>query len=142
MAFSASLTSETGPAQTASNRAEVRKRCFMAATISFNKGLTSCECVIRNLSESGARLDVASPVSLPTFFHLYIPAQQKQLFVELKWRSESEVGIEFCDEGLGATTALEHRDQSSASLRHRIRELEAEVGRLQNRIIQLTEGAI
>ena len=142
MASSASLTYETGSAPAASNRAEVRKRCFMTATISFNKGLTTCACVIRNLSESGARLDVASPLALPTFFHLYIPAQQKQRYAELKWRSDSEAGIEFRDEGLAAEAAPKHQDQSGVSLSRRIRELEAEIVRLQNRITQLTEGAI
>ena len=139
---SVSLPPGTGPLQTPSNRAEVRKRSFIAGTITFNKGLTTCVCIIRNLSEGGARLEINSAVSLPTFFYLYIPSQQKQLYVEMKWRSETEAGIGFCDEELAAEAAPEHRDQSGESLRRRIRELEAEVARLQNRIIQLTEGAI
>ena len=142
MSSSPSFAPETEPVQTAANRAEVRKRCFMAATISFNKGLTACPCVIRNLSRSGARIDVNSAVSLPTFFHLYIPSQQKQLYAELKWRSDSEAGIEFCDEGLAAEDTSKHEVQSGDSLKRRVRELEAEVLRLQNRITQLTEGTI
>ena len=115
----------------------------MAGTISFNKGLTTCECVIRNISEGGARLDVGSAVSLPSFFHLYIPMQQKQLYAELKWQSENEAGIQFCDQERAAGAMLERPDQGpSAAWRRRVRELEEEVVRLQNRILQLTDGGI
>lgn len=115
----------------------------MAGTISFNKGLTTCECVIRNISEGGARLDVSSAVSLPTFFHLFIPMQQKQLYAELKWRSESEAGIQFCDEARATGVVLKRSDEeSNAAWRRRVRELEEEVVRLQNRILQLTDGGI
>ena len=139
MASSASPTPEPGQAQIISKRAELRKRCFLAATISFNRGLSTCECMIRNLSEGGARLDVNSAVSLPAFFHLYIPVQDKRLYAELKWRSENEAGIQFCDEE-PAREAANHTVQADAALKLRIRELEAEVVRLQNRISQLTEG--
>jgi hypothetical protein len=143
MPSSASLGAETGPAQAASNRAEVRKRCFMAATISFNKGLTTCECVIRNISEGGARIDVDSALSLPTFFHLYIPIQQRRLYAELKWRSESEAGIQFCNEGSSSEPVLFGSGaDENAALKRRVRDLEAEVVRLQNRILQLTDGAV
>jgi hypothetical protein len=138
MVSAASLIPETDQTETASKRAELRKRCFMGATISYNKGLTTCECVIRNISESGARLDLPSRVPLPEFFHLYIPAQGKRLYVELKWRSENEAGIQFRDEGL--TPTADQTVQDDAALKRRIRELEAEVVRLQGRTMQLTEG--
>ena len=136
---SSSSTPEAGQTQIIAKRAEVRKRCFLAATISFNRGLTTCECMIRNLSEGGARLDVNSDVSLPTFFHLSIPVQDKRLYAELKWRSENEAGIQFCDEE-PVSAASKQTVEVDAALKLRIRELEAEVLQLRNRITQLTEG--
>ncbi|GJD96775.1 hypothetical protein OCOJLMKI_4000 [Methylobacterium iners] len=112
----------------------------MAATITFNKGLTSQECVIRNTSEGGARIDIDRAVALPTHFELYIPIQQKRLQAELRWRSENEAGIQFRRED--KASEAESTQEESAALRRRIKELEAEVLRLQNRILQLTDGAI
>jgi DNA mismatch repair protein MutH len=140
MSSAAPSQAEPESAKTTSNRAEVRKRCFMAATITFNKGLTTWECVVRNISEGGARIDIDRAVALPTHFELYIPIQQKRLQAELKWRSENEAGIQFRREEEEAEA--ESNQEESAALRRRIKELEAEVLRLQNRILQLTDGAI
>lgn len=140
MSFSGSAPTDTVSAA-ASKRTKVRRRCLLAAKISFDKGLTQCECEIRNISESGARLKIGTAVSLPRFFHLFIFAQQRRLHAELKWRSESEAGIQFCDEAADGASS-DYRDEDAASLRRRIRELEAEVGRLHSRIAQLTESSI
>ena len=45
------------------NRAAPRQRVFKAGTIEF--GGSTIDCVVRNISESGAALEVASPVVFP-----------------------------------------------------------------------------
>lgn len=118
----------------------MRKRCFMAATISFNNGATTCDCVVRNLSENGARIDLGVFASVPMYFELHIPLRQQRFKAELKWRSETEAGVQFLQEdGVEAVTGGSEQ-KATAALQLRIRELEAEVVRLQNRFMQLTEG--
>ena len=74
------------------------------------------------------------------YFELYIPLQQQRFKAELKWRSETEAGVRFIQED-GEEAAKGGPDlKATAALQLRIRELEAEVIRLQNRIMQLTEG--
>jgi hypothetical protein len=73
-------------------RKALRHRTFKGASIEFRGG--SIDCTVRNLSEKGATLDVASPVGIPDRFHLHIkgdPARKCHLI----WRKELRIGIEF-----------------------------------------------
>lgn len=50
------------------HRSTLRHRVLKAATISFGGGAISC--TVRNLSVSGASLEVASPIGIPETFAL------------------------------------------------------------------------
>lgn len=51
-----------------------RRRVFKAAMIEFRGGTFSC--VVRNLSESGAHLEVPSQIGIPHEFILKFPAAE------------------------------------------------------------------
>ena len=74
-------------------RAERRRRVFKAAMIEFPGGAFSC--AVRNLSDSGAQLDVPSLVGIPHEFTLSIPTAQFRLPCRAVWRSERRIGIAF-----------------------------------------------
>jgi hypothetical protein len=47
-----------------------RHRVFKHGTVAFRSG-GSVDCTVRNISSSGARIDVAIPIRLPQSFHAY-----------------------------------------------------------------------
>jgi PilZ domain len=111
-------------------------RTLIAAKISFNNGQSTLDCLIRNLSDTGAKLIVSAAIALPDGFDLLIPQKSVTRRVRIVWRRGEAMGVRF-DEGAPRS---ESRDPDASSLTRRMRELAAEVARLQSRILQLTEG--
>jgi hypothetical protein len=75
------------------NRKAVRRRVLKSATIEFDNGAFSC--AVRNLSESGAALDVPSSLGIPHEFQLVIQANQMTRNCRVVWRQESRIGVAF-----------------------------------------------
>jgi hypothetical protein len=107
----------------------------MGASIRFNNDSSSVECLVRNISQSGARLSVSPAVGLPQTFSLLIPQKGLSREARLIWRSETEVGVAFV-----VPAAVQSDPEGEAVLRRRVRELERELAQLQSRIIELSAG--
>ena len=58
-------------------------------------GAKRVNCVVRNFSSTGARLEVALPASLPDTFDLVFDDNRSTLACRVKWRRERDVGVEF-----------------------------------------------
>ncbi len=54
-------------------RALVRRKTFIKGRIYFNKRLSSMDCIIRDVTDKGARLEFSDSVALPDSFELYLP---------------------------------------------------------------------
>ena len=54
-------------------RRAIRVRTFLQARISYGEGAISTECTVSQLSDTGARLTVASTVALPDVFDIAVP---------------------------------------------------------------------
>ena len=119
----------------ANRRDKPRLRSLIAATILYNNGQSTLDCVIRNLSEDGAKLAVPAEIALPDRFELAIPQRNKLYRAAMVWRRADEVGISLED----PCTAPDE-PASDAVLRRRVRALEAEIAQLKSRIVQLTQG--
>ena len=117
-------------------RAAPRMRTLIAAKISFNNGQSTLDCLIRNLSDTGAKLIVSEAIALPDRFDLFIPQKSVTRRGRIVWRRGEEMGVRFDEDA----PRSESRDPDATSLTRRMRELAAEVARLQSRILQLTEG--
>jgi hypothetical protein len=57
--------------------------------------LRAIDCTVRNLSETGAALEVTTPVGIPERFTLVIEADQRQVQCHLVWRKERRIGVLF-----------------------------------------------
>lgn len=75
------------------HRAAPRHRTLKAATIEFSGGGISC--VIRNISETGAMLDVTSPVGIPERFSLVPATEDNRYSCRVVWRKEKRIGVIF-----------------------------------------------
>lgn len=117
------------------HRREIRQRTFLKGRILFNKGASSMDCLVRDMSSSGARLSLTETTVLPETFDLYIPQKEKTYRSTLAWRRADGVGITFVDEAAPAPVpapapapAAAQPDDSASllTLVRRVTELEAE----------------
>lgn len=76
-------------------RAKVRKRCFLGARIQFNNRRSSFDCLVRDLSASGARLEMSTFESMPDEFDLFIPQHDRHYRVKVMWRRNNLCGVSF-----------------------------------------------
>jgi len=74
-------------------RSKSRHRVLKAGTIEFGGG--AIDCTIRNFSDTGAALDVTSPVGIPERFTLSIKADGAHLICTVVWRKEKRIGVRF-----------------------------------------------
>jgi hypothetical protein len=74
-------------------RSAPRYRVLKGATITF--GGNGVDCTVRNLSSSGAAIEVANPVGLPPSFMLVIEADQFIRRCRPVWRSDKRIGVAF-----------------------------------------------
>jgi len=74
-------------------RVTSRNRVLKAGTIEFGGG--AIDCTVRNVSNTGAALDVTSPVGIPEKFTLVVPADGLRLPCRIVWRRERRIGVAF-----------------------------------------------
>jgi PilZ domain len=74
-------------------RSAPRHRVLKAGTIEFGGG--AIDCVIRNLSVTGAALEVFSQVGIPERFALVVPSDGLHLRCEVAWRRNYRIGVTF-----------------------------------------------
>jgi hypothetical protein len=77
------------------SRTKLRKRCFLGARIQFNNRRSTFDCVVRDISGSGARLELATLESMPDEFDLVIPQQDRQYRARVMWRRNNLCGVSF-----------------------------------------------
>ena len=70
-----------------------RHRVLKAGTISF--GGAGISCTIRNFSETGAALEVISPIGIPEEFSLVIETDNLTRQCRVVWRKERRIGVTF-----------------------------------------------
>lgn len=70
-----------------------RSRVVKTGTIEFGGG--ALECTVRNLSKTGAALDVKSPVSIPDQFALVLTTSGLHFACRVMWRGKNRIGVKF-----------------------------------------------
>ncbi|MGJ3264458.1 MAG: PilZ domain-containing protein [Salinarimonas sp.] len=121
-------------------RASPRRRALIAARIRYGNGAVTVDCVVRNISETGAKIDLSEGVALPDHFEIVIPQLNVVHHAELRWRHAHEAGIAFVDAPADEAPASHAAAPTEAALKARIRALEAEIVRLRERILELGGG--
>lgn len=56
---------------------------------------TLIDCVIRDMSDSGARLEFGGPTEIPPKFKLLFTSSKQAVPVEVTWRRGFSVGVRF-----------------------------------------------
>jgi hypothetical protein len=76
-------------------RSNKRYPTRLGGRIIFGEPGSSVTCLVRDVSDSGARLAVIEPVDIPPVFELRIPARRLAAQVRVMWVHEGEYGVMF-----------------------------------------------
>lgn len=75
-------------------RIAVRQRVLKQGTLAFAGG-GGIDCTVRNISSSGARIDIACPMGLPPSFTLVIKSDQFLRRCHPVWSKDRTIGVAF-----------------------------------------------
>lgn len=74
-------------------RAIPRKRVLISGTIQFAAGMINC--LVRDMSITGAALDVSEPHSVPERFNLVFKTDGTHIPCHVVWRQDQRIGVAF-----------------------------------------------
>jgi hypothetical protein len=77
-------------------RKKPRHRALKAGRIVFQRR-SVLDCTVRNLSSTGACLDMPSTVGVPDVFELIIESEGITRSCRIAWRSERRIGVHFSE---------------------------------------------
>lgn len=79
----------------ADKRRAPRKRVLKGATIAFNDRASTMPCVVRDFSDTGARLRISKGQAVPGHFDLIIEMDGIDVPCSVAWRRGDEIGVLF-----------------------------------------------
>lgn len=115
-------------------RGEHRGRTYLGGQVAFNNRCSTIDCLVRNMSQSGAKIEFPRAVLVPSEFELIIPQRRNSRRVRIVWREAKALGVAFVDPDAGTLIPIE--------VARRMRKLKAERDMLAQRIRELTGSAI
>ena len=107
--------------------------------IVFNKGYSTLDCVVRDITTNGAKLQVAQAAAVPERFDLVLPLRHETHHAVVRWRRGEEIGVAFERQGLeqanGGVDAevlarLQRLEAETISLHRLLAEMQAEMAQL------------
>ncbi len=79
-------------------RALVRHKTFIKGRIYFNNRLSSMDCIVRDVTNNGGRLEVSESVPIPDAFEIYMPNKDEYFHAHVEWRKGGNVGVSWSSE--------------------------------------------
>lgn len=108
-----------------------RQKSFLRGFVYFDKRRGVMSCLVRDLSENGARIIFSQSVNIPGTINLHIPQRDQTFRAKVTWRRGDEIG-------LALTSAVPVVAASAESeLIQRVAQLETEIIALKRTIKQL-----
>ncbi len=104
-------------------RGSRRSKSFLRGFVYVSRKRGALACLIRDLSEKGARIVFSDTVTLPDVVELYIPQRDQTLRARVEWRRNDEIG-------LGFTERTAEAPPSATEVVQRVAMLEAEIASL------------
>jgi hypothetical protein len=109
---------------------------MLVAKLSFNQGAVSVDCVVSNISRTGARLSVSADVVLAQTMRFLVPQREIDVPVRMVWRRGPVVALSF--EPPAESAASPPREKSLEEENRRLRILLVE---MEQRLKRMQEGA-
>ena len=108
-------------------RKQSRGKSFLQGRVYYNGRRSSADCIVRDITEAGARLKFADSPAVPEVFELHIPNKQESFRAHVIWNHGSEIGVMF--EAPGTPDG-----ELVSGLVERVARLERELATLKRRI--------
>ena len=106
-------------------RRSERQKSFLRGCVYFNKRRGAIDCLIRDISDSGARIIFSDTVNVPDLIDLYIPQKERTVRARVQWRHGDEIGLAFPDAARAAGGS-----PAAGELAQRVSQLETEIASL------------
>ena len=100
----------------------LRSRTFLKGIVYYDNRRASIECTIRDLSDTGARVEFTTLVTVPDNIELHIPQKQTFLPARVRRRDGYEIGVSFQTQ-----RSDEPRRAIDGDLAERVTKIEAEL---------------
>lgn len=117
--------------QMVESRRSDRIRTFLRARIVFNNQNSTIDCTVKNISPTGAKIDICNALTVPETFDLIIPQKGRTYRARISWRDADSMGVRFIQDEAAAP--------SWDATESKIERLEAENRRLRKHVIALTK---
>ena len=72
-----------------------RRKCFLRAFVYFEGRGTAVDCIVRDISDIGARLQFDKPLVLNELLDLHIPIKGQRFHAEKRWHDGDQIGVTF-----------------------------------------------
>lgn len=118
-------------------RSRQRQKSFLQGFVNFDKRRGAIGCLVRDLSEDGARIILSETVTIPDVVELHIPQRGQTHRAHVQWRRGDEIGLAFV---VAKTTAAPSAKEGE--LMQRVAELESEIAALRRTLRQLKRDKI
>ena len=78
-------------------RSRERNRVYKAGKIIFNDRYSVVDCAIKDISATGAKLKLSTPMLLPETFELRFVGEQRTIKAKCRWTRGNMIGVEFLE---------------------------------------------
>jgi hypothetical protein len=110
-----------------------RDPVYYGATLAFNARKSTFACLVRNLNDAGAKVEIDCALTLPDEVDFVVERKQLSGKARLIWRDQTAAGLSF-------STPLQQRDATPSDLARRLRASKRANDQLRARIEQLSSG--
>jgi PilZ domain len=119
-------------AKMSERRGTRRQKSFLRGFVYFDKRRGVMSCLVRDFSDTGARIIFSGTVTVPDVINLHIPQREQTLRAQVQWRRADEIGLAFAPANPATATSPQESE-----LIQRVAQLETEIGALKRTIKQL-----
>ena len=119
----------------AERRHTSRQKSFLRGLVYLGNSPSAVSCLVRDMSDTGARLTFSAPIAATEMLELHIPVKGQTLRGKVKWREADEIGIAFVSDA-GAETP----PASDNELAVRVARLEGEIVALKQMVKRLQKA--
>jgi len=111
-----------------------RSKSFLRGLVYVSRKRGGLSCLIRDLSDKGARIVFSDTVTLPDTVELYIPQREQTLRARVTWRRNDEIGLAF-----SAAERPAEAPPTATEVADRVAVLEAEIASLRALLKRIKE---
>jgi hypothetical protein len=79
-------------------RQHPRQRVYYGGAVAFNAGRSTLDCIVRNFSPQGAKIEFENSAILPDSIEFEVVRKGLSCAARLAWRDHNTAGLLFCEE--------------------------------------------